>query len=65
MNCWKMSDVQILKCKKYMNSDIGYKDMYMLYKTYLNEYIKEFGYVSFRSDPVDTILNNFCTKALS
>ena len=62
-NSWNMTDIQIKKCKNYLKGKLSKDDMYMLYKTYMNEYIKKFGYESSQKDSIETILNNFCKEA--
>ena len=51
---------QYKKCQEYLKSNIDKDKMYTLFKTYINDYIKEFGYKSWQYDSIDLILNNFC-----
>ena len=64
LNPWKMSDIQLKKCKDYLKGKVSDNDMRILYKTYQNEYIEKFSYESRMNDPIKTILNNFCKEAI-
>ena len=55
-----VTDNQYKKCQEYLKGGMNNNKMYTLFKTYLNDYIKKFGYKSWQCDPIDLILNNFC-----
>jgi len=47
-------------CTEYLDGNKTESDLYILFKTYLNEYIRVFGWNSWQHDPVPVIVNNFC-----
>ena len=47
-------------CAEYLNGNKTENDIYLIFKTYVNEYIKVFGWHSWQCDPVPVIVNNFC-----
>jgi hypothetical protein len=58
-----MTKEQYNTCQNFLNNKIDKNEIYMLFKTYLNEYIQIFGYDSWQNDPINTILNNFCNAS--
>ena len=51
---------QMVTCKEYLDGKKSAGDLYILFKTYLNEHIRAFGWQSWQSDPLDKVLGNFC-----
>jgi len=51
-------------CQEYLAGERSQDDMYILFKTHLDEYIKIFGFKSWQTDPIKIILHNFCNHAL-
>lgn len=59
-----MTEQQHSKCKQYLEGKLTENDMYMLFKTYLNEYIDCFGWTSWKCDSIPTILTNMCKASV-
>jgi len=51
---------QRVVCKEYLEGKRTAAELYILLKTYLNEYIGAFGWQSWQYDPCDEVLDNFC-----
>ena len=59
----KVSSNQYKKCQSYLKGETIQADMHVLFQTYIQEYINNFGYSSWQHDPIDTLLQNFCREA--
>ena len=56
---------QMVTCKEYLDGKKSADDLYVLFKTYLNEHISIFGWQGWQYDPLDKALDNFCKAVTS
>ena len=63
-NYFKMTNNQVQMCKDYLKGKLKEKDIHMVYKTYINDYIAIFGWDSTQKDSIKTIITNFCKSVI-
>jgi hypothetical protein len=63
MKTINMTKEQYNICQNFLNNVIDKNEIYILFKTYLNEYIEIFGYDSWQNDSINAVLNNFCNAS--
>jgi len=60
----KVTDNQLELCNKYLQGKKNEDDLYTLFKSYINDYIRVFGWKSWQYDPVPKIVKNFCNVVI-